>query len=385
MRSRSMYSLRYYLIVLNFAISSVVVSGTNYITNYAGDGVLGTSGYSGDNGPATSAYLNNPRQMALDKCENLYIADKGNHAIRFVNQLTGIITTFAGVLGTSGATGDGSAVTSTTVKLNGPNGVALDSSGNVYIADTGNNVVRVVSSTTGIISLYAGSYSLGYSGDGFAATLAQLNAPAGLIFDSANNLYFTDFGSQDIRLVTYSTKIISTIITGTTVATVLSGTSYSCSGLLQLYYPALDANQNLYIPMYCNSPLYGAVIKYPIGGTATVYAGDGAAGYPEDGYAANSEPISLMRSCTLDSHGNLYIAGTGDNAVLLVTASDGKIYTYAGDESHYGAGNVGTSGNTGDGGAATSALLNGPNFVTVDSTGNVLVAGMGWFCFTSIT
>ena len=153
------------------------VSPGGIITTVAGNG---TSGYSGDGGPATSAELSGPIGIAVDSAGNLYIADQYNNRIRMVN-LNGTIVTVAGN-GTSGFSGDGGAATG--AKLNYPATIALDSSGSLYIADTNNSRVRKVSAS-GVISTVAGNGGFGYSGDGGAATIAELNNPAGLAMDSS--------------------------------------------------------------------------------------------------------------------------------------------------------------------------------------------------------
>ncbi len=141
----------------------------------------GTPGYSGDNGPAASAQLNKPSGMALDSAGNLYIADSGNNRVRKVSN--GVITTVSG--GGVGA------------QLSNPTGVAVDTSGNLYIADSGNNVVRKVSG--GVTVTVAGTGTAGASGDGGPATSAQLNSPRDVAVDTLGNLYIADFGNDAVR------------------------------------------------------------------------------------------------------------------------------------------------------------------------------------------
>ena len=137
--------------------------------------------------------------VAVDSAGNLYIADTGNSRIRKVSVANGTITTVAGN-GTSGFTGDGSSATS--AELNRPVGVAVDSAGNLYIADTGNNRIRKVSN--GVITTIAGSGAQGYSGDGGPATIAALSVPTGVAVDSAGNVYIADYGNDRVRVLTQS-------------------------------------------------------------------------------------------------------------------------------------------------------------------------------------
>ena len=178
------------------------VSATGIITTVAGNG---SAGYSGDGGPATSAQLDGPEGVAVDGSGNLYIADTCNNRIRKVSA-TGIITTVAGN-GSAGYSGDGGPATSAQLSL--PAGVAVDGSGNLYIADSGNNRIRKVSAT-GIITTVAGNGSPGYSGDGGPATSAQLNQPAGVAVDASGNLYIADSSNNRIRKVS-ATGIITTV------------------------------------------------------------------------------------------------------------------------------------------------------------------------------
>ena len=162
-------------------------------------------GYSGDNGPATSAELAGPTGVALDASGNLYIADYGNNRIRKVSP-SGIITTVAGN-GTDGFSGDNGPATS--AELADPWGVALDASGNLYIADIYNNRIRKVS-PSGIITTVAGNGTGGYSGDNGPATSAELYDPSGVALDASGNLYIADYGNDRIRKVSPS-GIITTV------------------------------------------------------------------------------------------------------------------------------------------------------------------------------
>ena len=178
------------------------IDASGIITTFAGTGV---AGYNSDGIAATAAQLSAPVGLALDASGNLYIADQNNHRIRMVNT-SGIISTIAGT-GVSGYTGDGGAATAAKIKQ--PGGVAVDGAGNIYIADF-NHVIRKIN-TSGNISTVAGTGIAGYSGDGGAATAAQLNQPWAITTDASNNLYIADWMNNRIRKVNSTSGIITTI------------------------------------------------------------------------------------------------------------------------------------------------------------------------------
>jgi len=262
----------------------------------------GTKGYSGDGGAATSAELNAPNDVAVDSAGNIYIADTLNDRIRKVTVSTGIITTVAGN-GAGGYSGDGGSATS--AEIFQPDGLAVDSAGNIYIADTFNYRVRKVTKSTGIISTVAGDGTYGYSGDGGLATSAELGEPTDVAVDAAGNIYIADPGFARIRKVTVSTGIISTV------------------------------------------------------------AGNGTQGYSGDGGPATSAELSSPDGVTVDGAGNIYIADLYNERVRKVTVSTGIISTVAGD---------GTAGYSGDGGPATGAEIYYPDGLAVDTAGNIYIA-----------
>ncbi|WP_158941297.1 Ig-like domain repeat protein [Granulicella sp. S190] len=178
---------------------------TGIITTIAGSG----SGFSGDGASAVSAQLVLPTALAIDSSGNLYLADSGNQRIRRIDAVTGIITTIAGT-GIQGFSGDdGFAISAT---IDSPNGIALDNNGNLYLADTHNHRIRKITESTGIITTISGTGSLGFSGDTTSATAATLALPHGLNIDATGNLYFADTANQRIRRIDAVTGVITTIV-----------------------------------------------------------------------------------------------------------------------------------------------------------------------------
>ena len=195
-----------------------VAAGTGIITTVAGDGYTERGGlfinwgkgrYGGDGGPATSASLYYPSGVAVDASGNLFIADRSNHRIRRVDARTGVITTVAGT-GALGFSGDGGPATNAV--LRSPSGVAVDRSGNLFIADSENNRIRVVGAGTGVITTIAGNDTAGFSGDGGPAMRASLNEPNGLCVDTRGNVFITDTKNDRIRILVDSAPIQERII-----------------------------------------------------------------------------------------------------------------------------------------------------------------------------
>ena len=180
-------------IVDNLSERIRIVFTNKTISTFAG---IGSYGYYGDGGQASAAKLNNPTGIAIDNAGNSFIADTGNNRIRIVYK-NGTISTFAGN-GTRAYGGDGGPATN--AALNYPVGVSLDSPGNLYIADRHSNVIRVVD-INGTISTFAGNNSKGFSGDNGPPTNAELNNPFGVAFDTAGNVYIADYGNNRIRIV----------------------------------------------------------------------------------------------------------------------------------------------------------------------------------------
>ena len=318
----------------------------------------GSGGYSGDDGAAGAAQLMEPFGAAVDFAGNIYIADRGNDVIRMVAKSDGKITTVAGN-GVQGYSGDHGAAT--VAQLFSPSGIAVDSEGNIYIADYGNHVIRVVTKSTGIITTVAGTGSDGYSGDHGAATSAELFSPAGVAVDLMGNIYIADYNNDAVRMVTKSTGIITTVA-----GTGYGGYSgdYAAATAAHLSAPAdlaVDSEGNIYIADYHND-----VIRMVTSSTGiiTTVAGTGSSGRSGDGDIATAAQLSGPSDVAVDSEGNIYIADCDNNMVRMITKSTGKITTVAGN---------GARGYSGDLGAATAAQLSSPAGVAVDSEGNIYI------------
>lgn len=331
---------------------------TGIISTIAG---IGISTYNGEGINSKGAILNQPRSVTLDKYNNLYILDNGNNRIRKVDAFTGIISTVAGN-GTYGFWGDDSIATS--ASLSGPQGLAIDQIGNLYIADTYNNRIRKVNANSGIITTIAGIGSVGYEGDGGQANLAKLNSPLDIALDGLGNLFILDFGNNRIRKINSDNGVISTVAG--------SGSSgYNGDGifatLANLNSPkgiAVDSIGNLYIADMSNQRIRKV---NAITGIITTVAGNGKviSGYTE-GLATDVE-LNNPSGVAIDIMGNLYIADRSNNLIRKVNASTGILTKIAGVFDF-------TPGYGGDGGLATGAHINDPYRIAVEPSGKFHIA-----------
>ncbi len=284
------------------------------LSTFAG---LGYGGFSGDGGLASAALMGDPAAIVFDSKGNMFIADYGSSRIRRVDAVTGVITTVAGsgvkCADSVNACGDGGPAIKALLNL--PEAVAVDGSGNIFIADATDNKIRRVDAVSGIITTVVGNGQMctnptNACGDGGSATAAQLNFPEGIAVDAAGNLYVSDTLDQRVRIVS--------------------------------------------------------------GGVINPFAGNGgfcrnATTSCGDGHPATLANLHKPQQVTVDASGNVYIADTADNKIRIVDTT-GTINTIAG---------AGAQGLGGDSGSATAALLDLPVGVSVDSAGNVLIADTG--------
>ena len=323
----------------------------------AGTGQLG---YSGDGGLAIAANINYPYGIVLDSSSSdVYFSDSSNFRIRKITKSTGIITTVAGT-GVSGYSGD--AGLATAAKIGTVLGLALDSSsGNIYIADSGNYVIRMITKSTGIISTVAGTGKGGYSGDGGQAALAKIAYSTDLaLYASAGLLYIADEGNGVIRVITLSTGVISTV------AGMASTSGYSGDGGLAtsaaLYLPSsIDvdlSSGNIYI---ADSGNYVIRMITKSTGIISTVAGTGISGYSGDSGLAAAAQISFSSAVRVDSStGDVYIDDTENCCIRVIAKTSGIIITTAGT-------GVGGCGYIGDGMLATDSLLQYPNSLAVNT------------------
>jgi sugar lactone lactonase YvrE len=314
----------------NYVIRKVDAT-THHISTVAG--TAGTQGYGGDGAAATAAYLNLPESVAVDGLGNIYIADMQNNAVREVIASTKDIVTFVG----------GSSPVITGATLSFPSGVAVDTSGNVYIADSFNNVVREVVVASSTIETVAGTGGWGYTGDGGLATSATLESPGGVFVDSAGNIYIADTQNYAIRKVVASTGKISTIAGNGTEG--YCGDGGPATGAV-LYYPysiATDSARNIYTTDNFNHDIRR--VDAVTGIISTV--------------ATN---LSNAWGVAVDSHKNIYIADSAASLVYKVDAGTQVMTTFAGGGSSYG-----------EGGPPTSAQLSYPIGLFVDESDNLFI------------
>ena len=380
-----------FLALPDYHIVARVDAASGLETLVAGNGI---SGYSGDGGPATSAQLQSPSGVAVDSAGNLYISDSGAAVVRKVS--SGVITTVAGT-GTSGSSGDGGPATS--ARLAGPSGIAVDASFNLFIADTGNNSVRKVSG--GIVTTMAGGLHgpLGVAvdalgniyiadagdglvrklsgdvmttvagdggtrtpsgGNGDPATGVSLGTPGSVAVDSSGKLYIADF--QEDRVWVVANGVISAF----------AGNGGLAVPDWQQFVPAgvaAGSDGSVYIADSGKQR-----VLQVSAGIVTVIAGRGSPSPEGDGGPAIHAQLYMPSGVAADSSGNLYIADTGNNVIRMV--SQGAIPTVAGN---------GTAGYGGDGGPAPSAQLASPVAVAVDGSGNLYIADAGNYAIRKVS
>jgi sugar lactone lactonase YvrE len=325
---------------------------TGIISTVAGTGAIGSGG---DGGPATSAQFQYPWGIAVDTTTgSLFIADTGDNRIRKVSA-GGIISTVAGI-GTYGFSGDGGPAIS--AQLNDPESVAVDGQGNLLIADTFNNRIRKVA-LDGSISTIAGSGILGFAGDGGSASVAQLNSPSALTFDTTGNVLIADTSNHRIRKVAPN-GLIDTIAGGGTSGFRGNGGPGASALFNTPDGIASDRAGNVFIADTLNNQ----VRKISPDGVITTVAGTGAPGFSGDGGPASAAQLRAPYAVTTDTAGNLFISDTG-NARVRKVSHDGIIATIAG---------ITTPGFSGDGGPAILARLSGPRGLAVDSGGTLFMA-----------
>jgi sugar lactone lactonase YvrE len=296
-----------------------------------------------------------PSAIVFDPTGNLYIAETANHVIRKVDT-NGNITTIAGTgtQGFSSVSGPANAA-----QLDSPQGLALDTANHLYIADTHNHVIRKLNLTTGILTTIVGTGAPGFSGDHGPATSAQLDLPTALALDAKNNLYLADTRSHRIRRIDATTGLITTIAGNGTQGFSGDNGPATAASIDSPTGLALDASNNLYLADTHNHRIRRIDA---ITGLITTIAGTGSLGYSGDNAQAATAALALPHGLTLDAGGNLYLADTENNRIRRIDATTGIITTVAGNC---------TQGFSGDNGPATAAALDIPRDATF-SPGSLL-------------
>jgi len=349
-------------ITLPFGLSGIgqgpqVAFTPGTISTVAGNG---TQGYSGDDAAATSAELDIPTGIVVDGAGDIYFADQAANVVRKVTA-AGIISTLAGTA-TAGYNGDG--IPPATAELSHPTAVAVDTRGDVYIADTGNNRIREVFNDVNPIVTVVGTATAGYNGDNIFPALAQLNQPQGVAIGTDGTLYIADTRNNRIRKIDPGTGLISTVAgTGT------AGFNGDGSGVTtEINAPTglfVDSNGDIF---FVDSGNY-RVRELTAGGNVITLAGDGAAGPSNDGGAAATSAITPVYTLAVDAAHDVYFSDASRNVVRKVDAATGILSTVAGD---------GADSYSGDGGPATKAGLNlisgiGAAGVAVDGAGSLYI------------
>ena len=317
----------------------------------------GTAGYVGDSGKATNRAVYRPSNVSLAKAGGFFVADQYNHRVRAVSA-DGYIETVAGN-GSPGFSGDGGAATHAQLRF--PADSVEDDEGNLYIADRDNHRIRKVDAD-GFITTLAGAGLPGYGGDNGPATNAALNFPAGLALDEAGeNLYIADRDNHCIRRIALSTGVITTVAGTGMPGNTGDGGPATAARLRNPTDIVLDGEGNLYIADQNNNKVRWVNAL----GTMATLAGTGTLGYSGDGGAATNAMLKKPYGVALDAVGRLYICDTDNHRIRQVTLSNGLIQTIAG---------TGVAGYNGEEILATHAQYNAPYGVAADARGNVLVA-----------
>jgi len=356
----------------------VADAADNRVRKISADGMIqtvagtGTAGFAGDGGPAQTALLSHPYGLALDTGGNLYIADLGNARVRKVSVNGTIQTVMGGGSIVPGGNGDGSPAIN--IHLNQPRNLAVGLDGTLYVSDFGANQIYSVS-PSGILTTVAGTGKPGFSGDGLSAQLAQLNAPAGLALDGFGDLYVADSGNNRVR------KIFRSVISTEFIVTEPTGIAITSGGVLYVaasayFGPTSKAITGIPfafdIALDRSGNIYATtgqfVLEVATGGTVTTIAGSGASAY----FGGDEGPATMAR---LNAPRGIAVDSQG-NSYIADTANnrirkvtlEGIISTIAG---------TGDAGGKGDGGLATLAQLSEPRSLAVDSAGNLYIADTG--------
>ena len=352
-----------------------VINGGN-IQTIAGTGSCSDNGVSGAGAAANTFRLFNPKGLAIDSHGYVYVADKSNQRVRQLQSAASCTTAtnwhsyeIAGT-GSAGSTGDGGQAGS--AKVSSPIGLAFDSSNNLYIGDSGNNVVRVITASGGVVSststinTYAGSGAGVYTGEGYPKTASRINSPDGVFVDTNNIVYVADTGHHMIRKITANGNLVAVAGNGTA-GSGGDGTAAATAAIVGISLSAADSSSNIYF----SDPGDFRIRKYfPATGEVATVAGTGVSGITGDGSAAISAKVQAPQGIAIDGAGNVYFADSTNNKVRKIDTV-GNISTVVGN---------GSAGNCVNGTAATSACIDTPYGIVFDSAGNLFIVDDGANC-----
>lgn len=296
---------------------------------------IGVPGYSGDGGPANQACLNGPAGLGIDSQDNLFIADLLNHVIRKVDSTTKIITTVAGS-GQPGYSGDGQAATAAT--LNAPEGVCVDREGNIYIADSGNHRIRYVQAATGVIRTIAGTGDAGFNGyDGVASSMT-LNHPSGVVANRSGRVFFNDYGNDLIRSITKDGYAKTYVGTGESGYAGDLGNAQQAR-INDVYGIGMDIQDNLYFVDSLNfairkvdhrSEIIETIIGKGVPGELEEFVYMKAASLCGQPHQKGTIGSRVAHGVDVDAQGNIYVAESGIHRLRMVDAETKLYFTIAG-------------------------------------------------------
>lgn len=388
--------------VVNMTASTITIAGVSIapgdIQSVAGlendiTGCANSQTACGDGGAANKAYLNLPYGVALDHLGNIYIADTDDQKIRVVNTQATTITIAGvsiapgdietvvgnGIACTNPISGCGDGRVPTSAEVTRPQGIFVDPSSDIFIADTGDSRIREVSTATGLISTVVNSAGTpGFTGDGGAAASAQLDLPGGIWVDSSGDLFVSDSGNARVRIVNNQASAITvggTTIQAGDIETIAGGGNGGDGGsptkaTLALPWDVVEHGGNIYIVDQGDNRIREVVNPLGSSPTITTVAGDGSAGYSGNGGLATAATLNGPSSVAFDASGNMYIADSDNLVIREVNATTGIISTVVGN----GSSCYPTTAACGDGGVATSASFSFPLNITFDLSGNLYIS-----------
>jgi sugar lactone lactonase YvrE len=275
----------------------------------------GTQGFSGDSGLASAALLDSPTGLAISATGTLFLADTHNQRIRRIDAATGIITTIAGT-GIAGYAGDGALATAATLNLPGP--IALDAAGNIFFADTGNHRIRRIDAATAIITTVAGNGTQGFSSDGTLATSASIDSPAGIALDATGDIYLADTHNQRIRRIDAVTGVITTVAGTGQLAFAGDGSAASTAAIALPHGITVDSAGNLYLSDFGNQRIRRIDA---LTGNITTIAGEGTQTFAGDGSPAITASFDTPRAVTLSPTNLVTLSDTGNARIRQIDAA----------------------------------------------------------------